>query len=71
LTKKLKCPKEFSDVNEENTPCSNCGSRIHYTLFDGFIRCSYCDSVIDDSSSMIEPEIIKVVEDPQVQESLQ
>lgn len=41
------CTPEYSEVNPENTPCSNCSSRVHYTIFDGFIRCSFCDAIID------------------------
>ena len=44
----LDCPKEYSDVNEENTPCLRCGSRKHYVTFLGYIRCSWCDTVIDE-----------------------
>lgn len=49
MTGTTSCPQEFSDANPENTPCNKCGSRIHYTLFDGLIRCSFCDSIIDKS----------------------
>ena len=44
----LICPKEYSEVNEENTPCPRCGSRIHYTIGDGLLRCSWCEWAIDE-----------------------
>jgi hypothetical protein len=53
MTQSTECPKEFSDVNEENTPCPSCGSRIHYKS-DNNIKCSYCNVIIDDA--IIEDE---------------
>ena len=48
MKKLLGCSSDYSRVNEENTPCGKCGSRKHCTLFDGFIRCSWCNNIIDD-----------------------
>lgn len=55
MTSKIECPKEFSDVNEENTPCSNCGSRIHY-ISKNLICCSYCNAVIDQANPIFDNE---------------
>jgi hypothetical protein len=54
------CPKSYSEVNEENTPCLECGSRQHFIGIgdkDFSIRCSWCGSKIDD----INPELIPLI----------
>ena len=56
----IKCPPEYSEVNEENTPCPKCGSRIHFIgiLTEGSsINCSWCGEKIDD----VNPELIPLI----------
>lgn len=51
----MKCPDNYSNVNEENTPCSRCGSRVHYTNGDGVLRCCWCEEIIDEVIIIVYP----------------
>lgn len=56
-SKECLAPIEYREVNEENTPCSNCGSRVHYLDFlTGNIHCSFCGNFIDFSSKTQFPK---------------
>ena len=60
MTVNLKCPAEYSDVNKENTPCSKCGSRVHFigiTEKENSLNCSWCGHKIDE----IHPEIMRLI----------